>query len=401
MRNIWLSRFLTPLSGLGLAAVLAFGLTGCSGGSNSKDSATTKDGAPAKGGAPAKAGAPGKGDLVVGFIYIGPKKDYGYSQAHQQGAEAVKKLPGVKVLEVEKVLEDEGVQQKMKKMIDVEGAKLIFATSYGYFDPHVIAMAKKYPKIQFAHAGAPWEKGKHPDNICSYFGYIDQGQYVSGIVAGKMTKSNKLAFIAAKPIPQVRRNINAFCLGARSVNPKAEVYVIFTGDWLDPTKEADATNILIGKDCDVFTCHVDSPQVIVETVEKAGKMVTGYHASQADLAPKGYLTGAEWNWEKLYPDLVEQYKKEGKLPNYIRGGLKAGFVKMSPYGPSVPDDVKKLADAAKDKLTKGDLIIFKGPLTGTDDKGEKITIPAGKEYKEDDPELEKMNYLVEGVIAAK
>lgn len=391
MRNTWLPRLLTPLSGLGLAAVLAFGLTGCGSGPNGKESAATTDGK----------GSPSKGDLTVGFIYIGPKKDYGYSQAHQQGAEAVKKLKGVKVLEVEKIPETEDAQQRMKKLIDVEGAKMIFATSYGYFDPHVIEMAKKYPKIQFLHAGAPWEKGKHPDNICSYFGYIDECQYINGIVAGKMTKTNKLAFIAAKPIPQVRRNINAFTLGARSVNPKAETYVIFTGDWLDPTKEADAANQLIGKDCDVFTCHVDSPQVIVETVEKAGKMMCGYHANQAELAPKGYLTGAEWNWEKLYPDLVEKYKKGEKLDNYIRGGLNAGIVKTSPYGPSVPDDVKKLADEAKAKLTKGELVIYKGPLNITDDKGEKSSIPAGKEYKQDDPELEKMNYFVEGVIAAK
>lgn len=362
MHSTSLSRWLSPLPTLSLAAFLALGMTGCSG-NTSKDGTTSSK----------------AGDLTVGFIYIGPKKDFGYSQAHQQGAEAVKKLKGVKVLEVEKIPETEDVQQRMKKLIDVEGAKMIFASSYGYFDPHVIKMAEKYPKIQFLHAGAPWQKGKHPDNICSYFGYIDECQYVSGIVAGKMTKSNKLGFVAAKPIPQVRRNINAFCLGARSVNPMAEVHVIFTGDWLDPSKEADATKILIGKDCDVFTCHVDSPQVLVETVEKAGKMVCGYHASQAELAPKGYLTGAEWNWEKLYPDLVEKYKKGETLPNYIRGGLNKGIVKMSPYGPSVPEDVKKLADAAKEKLTKGEFIIYKGPLTGFDDKGEKISIPAGTE----------------------
>ena len=127
-------------------------------------------------------------------------------------------------------------------MIEVEKAKVIFASSFGYFDPHVIEMAKKYPDVYFMHCGGPWKKGKHPDNICSYFGYIDECQYISGIVAGHMTKTNKLGFVAAKPIPQVRRNINAFCLGARSVNPKAEVHVIFTGDWSMPTKEADATN---------------------------------------------------------------------------------------------------------------------------------------------------------------
>jgi simple sugar transport system substrate-binding protein len=339
-------------------------------------------------------------DLKVGFIYIGPKKDYGYTQAHQQGAEAVKKLPGVNVLEVEKVPETEDVQQRMKKLIDVEGAKVIFASSYGYFNPHVLEMAKKYPNIQFMHCGGPWKKGD-PENICSYFGYIDECQYLNGIVAGHMTKTNKLGFVAAKPIPQVRRNINAFFLGAHSVNPKAEVQVIFTGDWLDPSKEADATKILIDKGCDVFTCHVDSPQVVVETAAKAGKMVCGYHASQADLAGDLYLTGAEWNWESLYPKLVEKVQKGEKPENYIRGGLKAGIVKTSPYGKLVTEAAKNDANAAKEKLMKGEFIIFKGPLTGTDDKGHKVEIPSGTEYKQDDPKLEEMNYVLEGVFVAK
>lgn len=373
------SRSLAVLLALGSFALLSLGLAGC-GGPNPSDS------------------NPG---LTVGFIYIGPKKDYGYTQAHQQGAEAVKKLSGVQVLEVEKVPETEDVQQRMKKLIDVEGAKVIFATSFGYFDPHVIQMAEKFPNIQFLHCGAPWQKGKHPDNIISYFGYIDECQYLSGIVAGHMTQTGKLGFVAAKPIPQVRRNINAFCLGARSVNPTAEVHVIFTGDWLDSTKEADATKILIDKGCDVFTCHVDSPQVVIETAEKAGKMTCGYHASQAELAPKGYLTGAEWNWEKVYVDLVEKLKKGEKPPNYIRGGLKAGIVKPSPYGSKVTEAAKKDADAAKAQLLDGSFVIFKGPISGTTDKGEPMTIPAGTEYKQDDPKLEKMDYLVEGVFAAK
>jgi basic membrane protein A and related proteins len=380
MKRVPLRRFLALLGGVSLLALTAI-LPGCSGADNT-----------GKGGSP--------DDLTVGFIYTGPKKDYGYSQAHAQGAEAVKKLPGVKVLEVEKVPETEDVQQRMKKLIDVEEAKVIFATSFGYFNPHVLEMAKKYPKIQFMHAGGPWKTGD-PENICSYFGYIDECQYVSGIVAGHMTKSNKLGFVAAKPIPQVRRNINAFFLGARSVNPKAEVQVIFTGDWLDPGKEADATKILIDKGCDVFTCHVDSPQVVVENASKAGKMICGYHASQADLAGDNYLTGAEWNWEKLYPELVEKVKKGEKVPNMIRGGLNAGLVKMSPYGPKVTEQAKKDADAAKEKLTKGDFIIYKGPLTGMDDKGNKVEIPAGTGYKQDDPKLEEMNYVFDGVVVAK
>ena len=128
---------------------------------------------------------------------------------------------------------------------------------------------------------------------------------MAGVVAGMTTKSNKLGFIAAKPIPQVLRNINSYTLGARSVNPKATTTVIFTGDWSMPVKEAEAANSLIDQGVDVLTMHVDSPKVIVELAERRGVFVTGYHANQAALAPKGYLTGAEWNWGKVYSDYVD------------------------------------------------------------------------------------------------
>ncbi len=364
-------------SALGLAALLAVGLCGCGGvGTDSKSS----------------------NDLVVGLIYVGPKDDYGYSQAHAQGAAALKTLPGVKVLEVEKVPEDIAVQQTMKNMIDVEGAKVIFASSFGYYNPHVLEVARKYPDIAFMHCGGPWKKGEYPDNVHTYFGYIDECQYLSGIVAGNMTKTNKLGFVAAKPIPQVRRNINAFLLGARSVNPKAEVYVVFTGDWSEPTKEADATKLLLNKDCDVFTCHVDGPKVVIETAEKAGKYTCGYHASQADLAPNGYLTGAEWNWEQVYTNFVKKIQKHEPVDNFVRGGLKDGIVKTSPYGKAVTEKAKKDADAAKAKFLDGSMVIFKGPLKNNEGK---IVIEEGVQYRQNDPKLEEMDYLVEGVVGAK
>ena len=248
------------------------------------------------------------------------------------------------------------------------------------------------------HCGGPWKEGEHPDNCYTYFGYIDECQYLSGIVAGQTTKSNKLGFVAAKPIPQVRRNINAFLLGARSVNPKAEVHVIFTGNWSLPTEEANATNILIGKGCDVFTCHVDSPKVVVETANKAGKWICGYHANQSELAPERYLTGAEWNWEDVYVDYVKKLKAGEKVDHYMRGGLKEGIVKTSPYGPPVSDEAKKAADEAKAKLMKGDFSIFKGPLK--DNKGKEV-IPAGKKIAQNDPGAGRHGLPVEGVIAAK
>ena len=245
------------------------------------------------------------GKIVVGVIYVGPKDDYGYSQAQAQAAAAIKKMPGVTVVEEERVPETVDVQKTMASMIEQDGASLIFPTSFGYFDPHAIKMAEKYPNVRFAHCGGLWTEGKHPKNAGSYFGYIDECQYLNGVVAGHTTKSKKLGFIAAKPIPQVLRNINAFTLGAQSVKPDISTTVIFTGDWLLPVKEAEAANSLIDQGVDVITMHVDSPKVVVETAERRGIYVCGYHANQSALAPKGYLTGAEWNWTTAYTEHVK------------------------------------------------------------------------------------------------
>lgn len=339
--------------------------------------------------------APAEKVFTVGFIYVGPKDDYGYNQAHAEGAAAVAKMEGVKIREEENVPETVAVQKTMESMISLDGAALLFPTSFGYFDPHIIKMAEKHPEARFLHCGGLYQEGKHPQNAGSYFGYIDEAQYVAGIVAGLTTKKNKLGFIAAKPIPQVLRNINSFTLGARSVNKKATTSVVFTGDWSLPVKEAEATNSLIDQGVDVLTMHVDSPKVIVESAEKRGAFVCGYHANQATLAPKGYLTGSEWNWSKIYTDYVTMVRDGKPFPHLLRGGLKEGFVKLSPYGPAVSDAAKAKADEAKAKLTEGTFVIYKGPLK---DNTGKVVIPAGTERPQTDIELEKMNYLVEGVV---
>ncbi len=333
--------------------------------------------------------------ITVGVIYVGPRDDYGYNQAQAQAAAAMKKLPGVKVVEQEKVPETTDVQKTMGSMIEQDGATLLFPTSFGYFDPHMLRMAEKYPRVRFAHCGGLWTQGKHPANTGSYFGYIDECQYLNGIVAGYASKTRKIGFIAAKPIPQVLRNINAFLLGARSVDPKITCQLIVTGDWSLPVKEAEATNSMIDQGVDVVTCHVDSPKVIVETAEKRGIFSCGYHANQAALAPKGYLTGAEWNWLTVYDMHIKDAMAGRPFKNFVRGGLKEGFVKMSPYGKAVSDAAKKKADGVKALMMKGDYVIFKGPLK--DNTGKEV-IAAGSGYKQTDPVLEQMNYLVDGVI---
>lgn len=173
--------------------------------------------------------------------------------------------------------------------------------------------------------------------------------------------------------------------------------MIFTGDWSMPVKEAEATNSLVDAGADVITCHVDGPKTVMENAARRGAMVSSYHVNAAPLAPQAHLTGAEWNWEVLYPRFVQMYTKGETIPNFYRGGLKEGVVKVAPYGPKVSEAARKQADDVKAKLTAGDYVIFKGPLK--DNKGNTV-IASGIDRGQTDAELEKMNYLVEGVIGA-
>ncbi len=335
--------------------------------------------------------------LTVGFIYVGPKDDYGYNQAHAEGAAVIKAMPGVTVIEEENVPETVDVQKTMESMINLDGASLIFPTSFGYFDPHMLEMAKKYPDVQFRHCGGMWKEGVHPDNTGSYFGYIGQGQYLNGIAAGHVTKSKKIGFVAAKPIPQVLQNINSFLLGARSVDPAITCQVIFTGEWSLAVKEAEATNALVDQGADVITCHVDSPKVVVETAAGRGAFVCGYHANQSPLAPEKYLTGAEWAWGNVYSDFVKKAQAGEKLGNFVRGGLKDGFVKMSPLGPAVPEAGRKQFETTLGEIMAGGFSVFKGGIK--DNKGN-VVVAEGKSFPEDAIELESMDYLVEGVVGS-
>lgn len=372
----------------GLLATSAFGVTakfgtGCSSLSGNKANAG-KDGKP----------------IIMGFIYVNPKDDYGYSQAHAEGRAGVAKLSGVKTVEQAKIPETTEVQEAMRNMIEQDRATVLFPTALGYFDPHIITLAKEYPEVQFFHCGGLYDQSKHPDNVGSYFGYIDEAQYIAGVIAAKTSKTGRLGFIAAKPIPQVLRNINSFTLGARSVKPDITTQVSFTGDWFLPAKEAEFTNSMADQKNDVIACHVNSPKVIIETAEKRGIFCTGIHTNQASLAPKGYLTGVEWNWTKVYSQYVEMILAgktlmNGGIPHIISGGLKEEFWKLSSYSSAVSDEAKKAADEAMAQFKSGNLIIYKG---GLKDNNGKVVIPSGQDLKPQDRELEKMNWLTEGVL---
>ena len=339
--------------------------------------------------------------LKVGFIYVGSTDDYGYNQAHAEGQADLSQLEGIETVEQANVPETTAVQEAMRDMIELDGVSVLFPTSFGYYDPHILKVAQEYPEVQFFHCGGLYQEGD-PENVGSYYGYIDQAQYVAGIAAGHTSKTGKLGFVAAKPIPQVLRNINSFTLAARSVNPEIQTQVIFTGDWALPVKEAEAANSLIDQSADVLTCHVDSPKVVIETAEKRGVFCSGYHTNQAKLAPNAYITGAEWDWTTVYTNYAEKIKagetlRDGGIPHMVRGGVKASFVELSPYGSMVSEKAKEDAEVATAKLLNDNMVIYQGKIKSNQGK---VVIPEGKKYQQDATKLEKMDWLVQGVMGS-
>jgi simple sugar transport system substrate-binding protein/basic membrane protein A len=370
-----------------LAATLLFAVAACS--KNDSGASSSSSGSSA---------APGKGSEAVGFIFVGPKDDFGYNQAAYQGAMAVKKkFPDLKVLTAENVPETDEAARVMEGMIG-KGAKIIFATSYGHLDA-ALQVAQKHPDVVVVQQGN-LINGKVPPNAGTYFGTVYEPVYLAGIVAGSQTKSNKLGYVYAFPIPQTIANINAFELGAKSVNPNAKTYVVNTSNWCDPAKQAEAAQSLISQGIDVITQHQDCTATITKAAETAGIKVVGYHADASELAPKGWITGSEWKWDDLYSDIV-QTSLDGKFTgskynaNY-RVGYKTGqnpFI-QSKYGPSVSDEVKAKVETAKTEISSPDGSPFKGPVVAQD--GSTI-IPAGEVPAYDTVES-KMTVFVDGVV---
>ncbi len=349
--------------------------------------------APAGGGGAPAGGAPATGTLTVGFLFVGPKDDFGYNQAAYLGSVEMEKKLGskVKVLRAENVPETEEAERVMEGMIQ-QGAKVIFPTSYGHLDP-ALNVAKRHADVTFIHQGGL----KTSTNLGTYFGNIYEGVYLGGVAAGKMTKTNKLGYIVSFPIPQVLENINAFELGAKSVNPAATTTVVFTANWCDPGKQAEAANNLIAQGVDVLTQHQDCGKTIVETAERKGVMSVGYHADASSLAPKGWLTGAAWNWGPLYTQEV-QAVLDGKwagspLAGKYRVGMKEGAVNMAAFGAGVPKDVQDLVKSKQQAILDGKLAPFAGPVK---DQSGKERIATGVSPTVD--VLETTDYLVEGVV---
>ncbi|MEP7287399.1 MAG: BMP family ABC transporter substrate-binding protein [Chloroflexota bacterium] len=323
----------------------------------------------------------------IGFLFVGPVDDFGYNYAGNQGRLCLEKLYPGSTVYAENVPENAEAERVMEKMIK-DGATILFPTSYGHFDP-AMRVAKKYPKVTFFHMGGP----STAPNLGTFFGDIWQMVYASGIAAGKMTKSGKLGYIVAFPIPQTLLNVNAFELGAKSVNPAATTTVVFTGSWCDPGKLAEASNSLVDQGIDVLTMHQDCPKPVLEVADRRGVFVVGYHADGSSVAPKAWITGSMWVWGPTMAKLTADAIAGTYKPEVLREGPKDGIVDLAPFGPSVPQDVQDIVNKAKADIIAGTLFPFTGPIKDQDGN---IVIKDGE--KPDTATLEQMDYLVEGVV---
>ncbi|GAB6177809.1 BMP family ABC transporter substrate-binding protein [Desulfobaculum senezii] len=325
-------------------------------------------------------------DMKVGFVYVSPIGDAGYSYAHDLGRQAVEEMPGVTTSYVESVAEGPDAERVVLNMAR-KGYDLIFATSFGYMDS-VLKVAKRFPNVEFMHCSGY----KTNKNMSAYFGRMYQARYLAGMVAGSMTKSNTLGYVGAFPIPEVIRGINAFALGAQAVNPDAEVRVVWSKTWYDPATEKEAAKSLLDVGCDVIAQHQDSPAP-QEAAQERGVYSIGYNTDMSQFAPNAHLTAAVWNWTNFYTEVVDKVRKgEWKSGSYWMG-MDKGTIGLAPYGKMVPQSVRDKVDARKKDIHDGAFKVFTGPIT--DQKGAE-RIPAGKVATDD--ELLGMTWFVKGVI---
>lgn len=325
--------------------------------------------------------------VKAGFVYVSPVGDAGYSYAHDMGRKAVDSLDFATTAFVESVPEGADSERVIRNMAR-KGFDIIFTTSFGYMDP-TLKVAKEFPDTKFMHCSG----FKKSENVDNYFGRIYQSRYLTGLVAGAMTKTNKLGYVAAFPIPEVIRGINAFTVGVRQMNPDAEVRVVWTKTWYDPALEKDAAKSLLDAGCDVIAQHQDSPAP-QEAAQEAGAYSIGYNSDMSSFAPKAHLTSAIWNWGPMYIKTVEQVRDGSWKGNEsLWWSMQDGVVDIAPMGPMVPEDVKITVESAKAELVKGNDICFVGPIK--DQNGE-IKIAAGE--KATDEQLHDMMWFVEGVV---
>lgn len=325
--------------------------------------------------------------LQVAFVYVGPTGDAGWTYAHDEARKYMEKKLGnqVKTTYVESVAEGADAERVITELARA-GNKLIFTTSFGYMNP-TLKVAKKFPDVKFEHASGY----KRSKNVGTYFNRVYQGRYLTGMVAGLMTKSNILGYVGSFPIPEVIRGINAFTLGARAVNPKAEVKVVWVSSWYDPGKESEAALAMINMGVDVVTQHTDSPGPI-NAAEKKKVYAIGYHSDMSVYGPNAHLTSTQHNWGPLYTAKTQAVLDGTWKSEDVWGGLSDNALALAPYHKGVQKHVSAVVDHAKSLITQGKLHPFAGPIKN---QSGKVMVPKGKAMS--DGEMLSMKWYVEGV----
>ncbi|GAB3242848.1 BMP family ABC transporter substrate-binding protein [Chitinimonas naiadis] len=323
----------------------------------------------------------------IGFVYIGPTGDHGWTYSHDQGRKAVEAKLGSKVSTsfVENVPETADAERVFRDLAQ-KGYKVVYATSFGYMN-QMAKVAKAFPNTTFLHAtGYKTAKNLGVYDIRTY-----EGAYMLGVIAGKSSKSGKLGVVGSIPIPEVIRNINAFTIGARSVNPAASTKVIWVNSWFDPGKEREAALALIAQGSDVLMQNTDSPAVVQAAQEK-GVQAFGWDSDMSKFGGKAHLAASVLNWGVIYNKTTEDVLAGKWQSGDIWWGVKDGAINIDNFGPATPTDTRKLAEARRDAIKAGTLHPFTGPLK---DQSGKVFLAAGQVYA--DADLKKMNFYVEGV----
>ncbi len=325
--------------------------------------------------------------LKVGFVYVGPVGDHGWTYEHNQGRIAVQKALGdrVKTSFVESVPEGADATRVITRLAST-GHGLIFTTSFGYMNP-TVRVAKRFPKVKFEHATG----FKRADNVATYSARFYEGRHVIGLIAGKMTKTNVLGYVASFPIPEVIRGINAVAIAARSVNPKVTVKVVWVSSWFDPGKEADAAKALVDQGADVMLQHTDSPAP-VQAAERRGIWAVGQASDMKAFGPKAHLTAIIDDWAPYYIERTKAVLDGTWKSGDVWGGFKSGMVKLSSYNSAIPADVVAMAEKARKGIIDGSVHPFAGPIK---DQSGKVILKAGEVM--DDKTMLGMNFYVEGV----
>jgi basic membrane protein A len=347
---------------VGVALALTVTVLAAACGSNAKSST----GSSTTAGSASAAAASSTASLTIGFIMVGNRNDYGYNQAVYTASQSVgKDLPGVKVLTADNIPENSTVTQTMQAMVD-QGAKVIFATSYGYFS-YALAFAQSHPSVIVLHQGG-YQNGAFPPNFGTYWGEAFEPVSLGGMAAGAVTKSDKLGFVYAFPISQTIANIDAFELGAQSVNPSAKTYIVNTSNWCDPLKQKEAATALLSQGVDVLTQHQDCQATVIEAAKGAGKYVVGYHYDAESLDPSGWLTGSAWNWAPVYEAIVKTVQSGSFTGSKYNANWVGTFadkdnpLQLASFGSSVPSDVQAKITAEDSALQQPGASVFKGPI---------------------------------------